>query len=173
MHQALRPIAVMLGVILVITVPAQAAPVRLIDVVQTITNNDGARQNAQLQLRHISQQSDTLTASGIRVPDVKDASQTNSTGSGVPAVVSGKGGVPQGGSRQDVETIQLGDVSGTICDCGEIVIPGAGGGFPLWPLFGLAAIPLAFLDFGGGSSGSPPFVIPAPTTPVPTTPVPT
>ncbi len=37
-----------------------------------------------------------------------------------------------------------GEVEGTICDCGEILI--AGGGFPKWPLLFLAAVPLAFID---------------------------
>ena len=36
-------------------------------------------------------------------------------------------------------------VEGTICDCGEILIPG---GFPKWPLLFLAAIPLFFIDTG-------------------------
>ena len=47
--------------------------------------------------------------------------------------------VPQGG----VDVVDQGDVEGTICDCGEITVPG--GGFPKWPLLFLAAIPFFFL----------------------------
>jgi hypothetical protein len=46
---------------------------------------------------------------------------------------------PQGG----VDVVAQGDVEGTICDCGEITVPG--GGFPKWPLLFLAAIPFFFI----------------------------
>jgi hypothetical protein len=42
-----------------------------------------------------------------------------------------------------VDVIAQGDVEGTICDCGEITVPG--GGFPKWPLVFLAAIPFFFI----------------------------
>jgi hypothetical protein len=48
--------------------------------------------------------------------------------------------------QRGVEIIDQGDVEGTICDCGEILIPV--GGFPKWPLLFLAAIPLFFIDSG-------------------------
>lgn len=43
-----------------------------------------------------------------------------------------------------VEVIDVGDVEGTVCDCGDITIPG--GGFPKWPLIFLAGIPLFFIN---------------------------
>jgi hypothetical protein len=43
-----------------------------------------------------------------------------------------------------VDVVDQGDVEGTICDCGEITLPG--GGFPKWPLVFLAAIPFFFID---------------------------
>jgi hypothetical protein len=46
---------------------------------------------------------------------------------------------PQAG----VDVVDQGDVEGTICDCGEITVPG--GGFPKWPLLFLAAIPFFFI----------------------------
>jgi hypothetical protein len=69
-----------------------------------------------------------------------------------------------------VETIELGDIQGTICDCGEI--PGLpGGGFPKLPLLALAGIPLLFL--GGGEDTPPNEFFPNPTpTPPPQTPIP-
>jgi len=46
---------------------------------------------------------------------------------------------PQGG----VDVVDQGDVEGTICDCGEITVAGAG--WPKWPLLFLAAIPFFFI----------------------------
>ena len=48
------------------------------------------------------------------------------------------------GPQNPVSIIQQGDIEGTICDCGEIIIPG--GGFPKWPLLFLGAIPLFFIS---------------------------
>ena len=42
-----------------------------------------------------------------------------------------------------MDVVDQGDVEGTICDCGEITVPG--GGFPKWPLLFLAAIPFFFI----------------------------
>jgi hypothetical protein len=57
-----------------------------------------------------------------------------------------------------------GDVQGTVCDCGEIII--AGGGFPKWPLFFLGAIPLFFIH-GGEEAITTIFVPPVPTSTLP------
>jgi hypothetical protein len=42
-----------------------------------------------------------------------------------------------------VEVIEEGEVEGTICDCGEILVAAAS--FPKWPFLFLAAVPLAFI----------------------------
>jgi hypothetical protein len=47
--------------------------------------------------------------------------------------------MPQEGT-QTVQTIEQGEISGTICDCGEITVPGGGGGFPWWPFLALVPI---------------------------------
>jgi hypothetical protein len=66
-----------------------------------------------------------------------------------------------------VETIDLGDVTGTVCDCGVIDVPPAPGrGFPLWPLFALAGIPLAFIPHGDEVL-RPPDTPDTPETPIP------
>lgn len=58
---------------------------------------------------------------------------------------SAGGQTPQGGGTT-VRNVELGDVTGTVCDCGEIepAPPGAGdgGGFPKFPLLALAAFPM-------------------------------
>jgi hypothetical protein len=72
-------------------------------------------------------------------------------------------GVTIGGHLQQqdgLDNIQ-GDVQGTVCDCGEIMI--AAGGFPKWPLFFLGAIPLFFIHGGEEIVTTPPFVPPVPT----------
>jgi hypothetical protein len=55
--------------------------------------------------------------------------------------------------QTEVTTIELGEVQGTLCDCGEIDIPG--GGFPLWPLLGFAGIPLFFIPEDNPPNGPP------------------
>jgi hypothetical protein len=42
-----------------------------------------------------------------------------------------------------IEIIEEGEVEGTICDCGEILIAAAG--FPKWPLVFLTAVPFIFI----------------------------
>ncbi|HKR15537.1 MAG TPA: PEP-CTERM sorting domain-containing protein [Pyrinomonadaceae bacterium] len=80
----------------------------------------------------------------------------------------------------DVKTIGIDDISeegeveGTICDCGEILIA-EGGGFPMWPLAFLAAVPVAFIDFGDDCTScdqSTPTPTPTPPPPPPPTPTP-
>jgi len=66
------------------------------------------------------------------------------------------------GPQNPVSVIQQGDIEGTICDCGEIIIPG--GGFPKWPLFFLGAIPLLFISHDTKPSALPGVL---PTTPGP------
>ena len=78
-----------------------------------------------------------------------------------------KTGVAPQDQQTTVETIELGEVDGTLCDCGDIVIPG--GGFPLWPLLGFAGIPLFFIPGDDTPIDSP---TPPPPTPGPPTPPP-
>lgn len=72
----------------------------------------------------------------------------------------------------DIDVTEEGEVEGTICDCGEILI--AGGGFPKWPLAFLAAVPVVFIDFESecdDCNSSTPTPTPTPTpgnTPTPT-----
>lgn len=74
---------------------------------------------------------------------------------------TGSAQTPSGATQ--VETIQLGDIDGTVCNCGEMRTPG---GFPL-PLLGFAAVPLLFIR---RHHNTPPEVFPTPTptpTPIP------
>jgi len=54
-----------------------------------------------------------------------------------------QGSMPLASGVRGIDVIDQGDVEGTVCDCGEILVPG--GAFPKWPLLFLAAIPLFFI----------------------------
>ena len=154
LSRAFRPIAAILAILLLTGAPTQAAPVAISEVIQVL----GSYQNPpELRLRSVSQNtnssvSDTegpspvasaaqQSAAGdvVEIPDtstgdvvVSDATETLLAGVAVSAD-------PQAG----VDVVDQGDVEGTICDCGEITVPG--GGFPKWPLLFLAAIPFFFI----------------------------
>jgi hypothetical protein len=175
-HQAIRPFALMLSVLLIAAVPAQAGTISFGDVIALATvNGQSGRQTIDLRLRSVSQQGGGTTAasrdrqisSGGNNSQNPGTAQTPTatapTGSADTSITGTTVAVQQPGSVQ-VETIELGDIQGTICDCGEI--PGLpGGGFPKLPFLALAGIPLLFL--GGGDGDIPPEVLPPPPTPVP------
>ena len=123
-NRALRYFALMLGLMFVALVPtAQAGPVTFGDAVQVVHNLQSG-QNQELRLRTVTQQGgSTPSSSG-------SSSQTSSS------LLAG-GATPQEGQVTQ-EVIEQGDIEGTVCDCGEIRIPG---GWPKWPL--LALIPPA------------------------------
>jgi hypothetical protein len=114
---------------------------------------DGAAQNPSTQ----SNTSSNEQSGNAQEPATQTPQQGTTTGT-TDSTLSQSGGT--------VETIDLGDVTGTVCDCGVIdVPPGPGRGFPLWPLFALAGIPLAFIP--GGDDITPPETPEIPETPIP------
>lgn len=170
MRYATRPAALMLGFLLtsVAVAPVHAANLRANDVAPTISTRTGS---AQLRLRNITQTSNSVVSKRV-TQDPQNGGAPAASGSTNGATAS----AAQDPSAPTIETIELGEVTGTICDCGEIlapIIPG-GGGFPLFPLFALGAIPLAFIDFGGDEerttveNPAPPVPTPTPTLPTPT-----
>ena len=184
--RAFRPVAAILSVCLLTGAPVQAGPVAISEVIQVL----GSYQNPpEIRLRSLTQTGST-PISEIKGSTVN--SSVNQTGNGTAAptvagsLLAGVANDPQRG----VEIINQGEVEGTICDCGDILIPGA---FPKWPLLFLAAIPLFFIDTGNDIPPTTPlpspqptqFSVPTPTpgpspeptqfgvpTPTPTTPVP-
>ena len=151
--RAFRPIAAMLSIFLLAGAPTHAAPVAISEVIQVL----GSYQNPpELRLRNVSQHGSLVdegdgpspvasaeqqsAAGGVtEVPDTStgDATPGDSTDTLLSGVAVSAD--PQGG----VDVVDQGDVEGTICDCGEITVPG--GGFPKWPLLFLAAIPFFFI----------------------------
>lgn len=167
----------MLSVLLIAAVPAQAGTIKFGDVIALATiNSQSGRPTVDLRLRSVTQQSGASSqdrqtaANGNNQQDRKNIQTPSATapaGSAETSITGTTVGVQQPGSVQ-VETIELGDIQGTLCDCGELP-PLPGGGFPKLPLLALAGIPLLFL---GGDEDTPPLEIFPNPTPTPTTPTP-
>jgi len=137
-------------------VPTHAAPVAISEVIQVL----GSYQNPpELRLRGVSQTTNSLvddeteggTPSAVAssaqqeaagdIAEIAGITTTGDVSTSADTLLAGVAvsDIPQGG----VDVVDQGDVEGTICDCGEITVPG--GGFPKWPLLFLAAIPFFFI----------------------------
>jgi hypothetical protein len=135
-NRAIRPVAAILSALLLAAVPAQAGPVPFGDVVQVFGGLRGGGQTQELHLRSVTQEGSAPVNS-----DTKSSSQTSSqqgSESAPSSLISTAAGGQQGGQQGTVEVIEEGDISGTVCNCGEIKIPG---GFK-FPWLALAGIPL-------------------------------
>ena len=134
-----RVLAATFFLVLLTSGSALAGPVRINQVAQTVSNLQGT---SDIQITLISQHPVSTATVGPR----NDGSSSIGTSDpkldallGFPILVDNKIGI-------DIDVIEEGEVEGTICDCGEILIVG-GGGFPMWPLAFLAAVPVVFIDF--------------------------
>ena len=160
-----RVVLAVLCMLLFNAVPAFADPVRVNQVIQTLTSSQGA---PDLKLKSlVSQQQDQKTQNGPRNDNATaQTTKPDSVISGV--VVTGEG------KSLGVEVIEEAEVEGTICDCGEILV--AGGAFPKWPFMFLAAVPLVFIhdcdDCDNETSSPTPTPTPTPTPPSTPTPTP-
>ena len=137
-NRAISPVATILSVLLLVfaATSAQAGPVAYSEVVHVMGNVRNGGQSQELRLRSISQDGSTLVK-GTVSSDGKSSSVSTDTSSGPLSLISTNPGL-QEGQQGSVEVIEEGDVTGTVCDCGEIFIPG--GGFPKW--LALGAVPL-------------------------------
>lgn len=140
MSRAFPLIAAILIVLLVSGEPAQAAPVRFTEVIQVI---NGLQNPADLRLSgNTNSQSISLIGDYDQAQSGAKGAADDSTSKGNASLLAGvSGGAPQ--TQSGVEVVTQGEVDGTVCDCGEIWLPG---GFPRWPLLFLAGIPLIFID---------------------------
>jgi hypothetical protein len=136
-NRAISPVATILSVLVLAFVasPAQAGPVAYSDVVHVMGNLRNGGQSQELRLRSVSQEGNA-PVNGDVVSANKSATDISST-SEPTSLISTSTGL-QEGQQGNVEVIQEGDVTGTVCDCGEFIIPG--GGFPKW--LALGGIPL-------------------------------
>jgi hypothetical protein len=173
-----RPIATILSLLLLVAVPAQANPIKFVDVVNVMSDLQNGGQLQRLRLRAVAQDpstsgtgGDTSRSSTTSVaPALEGDAQTNTSSLAgadtvAPSLTSGTEVAPQ--QQGDVQVFEQDNVDGTICDCGEI--PSVGGGFPKWPF--LALIPLICVT-GICTHHHKECVDCIPSTPTPTPPVP-
>jgi len=130
---ACRKVTAIGGVFVLMFQTVIAGPVLVNNVVQRVSNLQGL---VDLRVRSLSQEQDTK-GSGSKTVQVDGSSQTGITTDSLLTTVNVD--TPKIG----VDVVDDAIVEGTVCDCGEIILPAAG--FPKWPLLFLAAIPLIFL----------------------------
>jgi hypothetical protein len=138
-NRAISPAATILSVLLLVFAasPAQAGPVAFSEVVHVMGNVQNGGQSQELRLRSISQQEGSTPVNGSVVSSNKSSSAAD-TSSDPKSLISTATGGQEGQQQGNVEVVEEGDVTGTVCDCGEIFIPG--GGFPAW--LALGGVPL-------------------------------
>ena len=140
-----RPFAIVISLLLLAAVPAQAGPINFADVVNILGSPQNGSQVDQLRLRAIAQEPSTPASGEVNTPANGSAipADTGDSPSTQPSLVAGAEVASQDQPQGNVNVFEQDNVDGTICDCGEI--PAVGGGFPKWPLLFLAAIPFFFI----------------------------
>ena len=142
-RQAVRTVALVLVALLAATGPARAATLTFADVMQAAGANGQLRPASEVRLRVNTQSGAATTQSGSAASQQTTAgtqtaqqqtTQTPSTTQSTP-----EGTISQSGGN--VQTVDLGDVTGTVCDCGEIPVAHIPkGGIPWWPFTGIALV---------------------------------
>jgi hypothetical protein len=166
-----RTFSTTLSLLLLVTIPVQASPIKFVDVVNVMGDLQNGGQLQQLRLKAALQDPSVSTASttsqttsqtttaAIDPQLLGSAPTTDATAPVLTAGTEVAAQQPQG----DVQVFQQDSVDGTICDCGEI--PAVGGGIPWWPF--LALIPLICVTGVCSHHHRPPPPTPTPTPPVP------
>jgi hypothetical protein len=156
--ESTRLICAALCLFFLTAVPALAEPVRINQVVQTLSTPQGV---PDLRINSLVTQDSGQKGTQQSGPRTENGSQG---GTKTDTIIAGGVTVTGQGQQIGVETFPDGEVEGTICDCGFIV---AAGGFPKWPFLFLGAIPLAFIDHGDTPSSTPTPTPPSNPTPTP------
>ncbi len=161
-------------------VAAPAAHAGTIEFAQVLRADGGVRHSRpanEVRLRVFAQDGaaaqqnpSTQSNTSSTQQNAQDAAQQPQQGT---APVSTGSTLSQSGGQ--VETIDIGDVTGTVCDCGEI--PSAlrlpVGGFPWWTLAGIPLVCVSGVCADGDDEETPPVISnPTPTPTTPTNPVP-
>ena len=148
-----RHVSMAASLLLLVAVPTQASPIKFADVVNVMGDLHRGSHNEQLRLRVAQDPAAPLTVrtttragsgEGAATPatdgDVVAASnELVATENSNTSLIAGPDIAPQQ-PQGEVQVFDQDQVSGTICDCGEIP---AVGGFPKWPF--LLLIPLVCL----------------------------
>ena len=178
-RQAVRTISLVLAVLLGLAAPARAATITFADLVRTVGASGQLRPATEVRLRLGAQSGGASTqsgpAQGVGASSSQQktevaAAQQQTAQSGTQNPSSPDPTLSQSGGQ--VQTVDLGDVTGTVCDCGEIppaAIPK--GGFPWWPFLGGIVIPFLIPHNENTPPNTPPG--PGPTPPPPGIPEPT
>jgi hypothetical protein len=174
-HQAFRTIALMLGVMLAAAPAAQAGTITYGEMVRTAGVGGQLRPASEVRLRLVPQgqptaqagstQSGAASSQEQQPSGQQPAAPNGSTNISAPA--SSDTTLSQSGGK--VETIDIGDVTGTVCDCGEIpsTLKIPVGGFPWLTLAGLPLICVSGIGAGGNDVVVPPTTTPSNPTPTP------
>jgi hypothetical protein len=160
----IRTLSAMLCVFLLAVAPVLAEPVTVKQVVQTISSSQGA---PDLRINNLVAQD---PGKGTQQNGPRNESTAQAGESKPASIISGV--TVSEGQQIGVDISEEGEVEGTVCDCGEILVAGAS--FPKWPFLFLAAVPLIFIHHDdcvscNDTSDSTPTPTP-PSTPTPTPP---
>jgi len=171
-RQAFRPTAAIFSALILCSAPALAGTVRFADVTSAAPSRTAG--DVRLRVAAAGQDHASQQGTAAQLPGQQPAGSEPSASPGGPTTAPGSadGTLTQSGAGQ-VETIDLGDVTGTVCDCGVIpdtIVPKAGG-FPWWPLLGGAIVPFLFRG-GEDTPDTPENPGPSPTPPPPAIPEP-
>jgi hypothetical protein len=134
--RAFRPIAIVLSLLLLAAVPAQASPVTLNDVVQVISGSPRYGGQAPImQLRYTTQEDKTQQSLATSTATTQQQSETTATQQDNTA--------PQ--QTQQAQTEEVGEIEVGDCECGElpdeiVEIPGRRNFLPFIPLVGLICV---------------------------------
>lgn len=164
------------SLLLLVAVPTQASPIKFGDVVNVMGDLHRGSHNEQLRLRAtqdpaapLNVRANIASSNGAVSPATDEnvvaaSNELAATENSNTSLVAGTDIAPQQ-PQGDVTVFDQDQVSGTICDCGEI--PAVGGGFPVWPF--LLLIPLVCVTgiCTGDDKEKPPPPTPTPTPPIP------
>ena len=168
----------MLGVMLAAAPAALAGTITYGEMVRTAGAGGQLRTASDVRLRLAAQGQPTAqvgsTQSGAASSQEQQASgeQTQAPSGSTNISAPGPSDPTLSQSGGQVQTVDLGDVTGTVCDCGEIPIVEdiPKGGFPWWTLAGIPLICVSGIC-AGGDDDTPP-TTPNPTPTPPTNPIP-
>ena len=151
--------AITICLLILSAAPALAEPVRVNQVVQTLSSSQGV---PDLRLKTLVAQDPVTTAKndGQKNGPRSETAPAPSGGIKTESIISGVA-IVAGAPPLGVEEFEEAEVDGTICDCGEILV--AGGAFPKWPFLFLAAVPLAFINECDSCNDTTPTPTPTPT----------
>jgi hypothetical protein len=172
-RQTVRTTAMVLGVLLAAAPAARAGTITFGDVVRAADASARTRTAAEVRLRLGAQggaaQDPSAQSASTSATQQQQQTSTQQPSGTAPSAPSDPT-LSQSGGR--VETVDLGDVTGTVCDCGEIpATPIPKAGLPWWPLLG--GIPLICLSgICTGDHDTPPGPTPPPPPPPPGVPEP-